>query len=127
MNFEGTFQLARANPRQIFEWIRTMSFIQVLVLGSIAGFTIFLGLPLGRLQNISTRLRSFLTMMSAGILVFLLFDIFKNIKEPIEEALQHAAGGQGDWLYAFGLLGIFVVGLAAGLLGLIAFESRFLG
>lgn len=104
-----------------------MTFIQVVVLGSIAGFTIFLGLPLGRLQNISLPLRSFLTMLSAGILVFLLFDIFKNIKEPIEEAVVQAVSGRGDTLYAVGLLGIFVVGIAVGLLGLVVFEARYLG
>lgn len=39
-----------------------MSFIQTILLGAIAGFTIYLGLPLGRIEKISDRLRAFLTM-----------------------------------------------------------------
>lgn len=103
-----------------------MNFIQVLVLGSIAGFTIYLGLPLGRIQGISAQARTFLTTLSAGILTFLLFDIFGNIKEPIEEAVKEAAAGQGNTWYALGLIGILVVGLGVGLIGLVLFESRFL-
>jgi hypothetical protein len=40
-----------------------MSFFQTILLGAIAGFTIYLGLPIGRIEKISDRVRSFLTMM----------------------------------------------------------------
>ena len=49
-----------------------MSEAQILVLGAIAGFTIFLGLPLGRLETPSARLRAALSSLAAGILIFLL-------------------------------------------------------
>ncbi len=55
-----------------------MSSIQVVSLGAIAGLTIFLGLPIGRLQTRNPRVRIFLNGLSAGILVFLLVDILEN-------------------------------------------------
>ena len=48
-----------------------MSFGETALLGALAGFTIFLGLPVGRLQLLSTRARVALAMFSVGILVFL--------------------------------------------------------
>jgi len=48
-----------------------MSTGQTLLLGAIAGFTIFLGLPLGRVQSPSIAMRAGLTTFATGILVFL--------------------------------------------------------
>jgi hypothetical protein len=45
------------------------------LLGSIAGFTIFLGLPLTRLQNVISK-NGFLNAFAIGILVFLIMDVF---------------------------------------------------
>ncbi len=99
-----------------------MSFVQTVVLGAIAGFTIYLGLPMGRIKGISEKSRSFLSMTSAGILVFLFFDIFHQITIPIETTIGQASYGQTALL-----LGIFIVGFGLGLLGLIAFEQRLMG
>ena len=46
-----------------------------ILLGAIAGCTIFLGLPFAFLKNLSQRVRGFLTAMSTGILAFLLVEI----------------------------------------------------
>jgi ZIP family zinc transporter len=98
-----------------------MSFSQTILLGAIAGFTIYLGLPLGRMKDISEKTRSFLSMLSVGILFFLFIDIFSHLSEPIEEALtQHNFAEFGL------LLAILLVGFGAGLLGLIAFERGFI-
>ncbi len=99
-----------------------MNFVQTVLLGAIAGFTIYLGLPFGRLKKISEGTRTFLSMASAGILLFLLFDIFSKLSEPIEAAI--GAGKNPAEFYI--LLGIFIVGFGIGLLGLIAFEQRFM-
>ena len=48
-----------------------MSMGEILALGAIAGFTVFLGLPLGRMRNASTRMRSLLNAGATGILLFL--------------------------------------------------------
>jgi ZIP family zinc transporter len=98
-----------------------MSFIQTVMLGAVAGFTIYLGLPLGRIKHLSDKARSFLSMTSAGILVFLFLDIFGQLSGPIEEALN--ASKFTDF---FIFLAIFIVGFGVGLLGLIFFEQRFL-
>jgi ZIP family zinc transporter len=52
-----------------------MSFAETAALGAIAGFTIFLGLPIGRAEGLSQRARVGLSMLSAGILAFLFMDV----------------------------------------------------
>ena len=99
-----------------------MGFSQTIFLGAIAGLTIYLGLPLGRIKGISDGMRSFLSMISAGILLFLLIDIFTKLSEPITTAiLQNKNYGE-----FFVLLAIFILGFGIGLLGLIAFEHQFI-
>jgi zinc transporter, ZIP family len=98
-----------------------MNFIQTVLLGAIAGFTIYLGLPIGRIKELSEKTRSFLSMISAGILVFLFLDIFGQLAEPIEKTLKESKFAE------FGIfLAIFVAGFGIGLLGLILFEQRFI-
>ena len=65
-------------------------------------------------------------MTSAGILLFLLFDIFGQISEPIEITLQAAVAGNAASEAFLLLLFIFIVGFGVGLMGLIAFEQRFI-
>ena len=48
-----------------------MSFAQTVALGALAGFTIFLGLPVGRLQLLNSRTRVALAMFSVGVLAFI--------------------------------------------------------
>jgi ZIP family zinc transporter len=103
-----------------------MNFAQTVLLGAIAGLTVYLGLPLGRIKRVSDNLRAFLTMTSVGILIFLLFDIFSHIKEPIEATLQQTLTGQIDAGEVVGLIAVFVVGFAIGLFSLVAFENRFM-
>ena len=98
-----------------------MSFIQTVLLGALAGLTIYLGLPLGRVKQLSEKTRSFLSMTSAGILIFLFFDIFGQLAEPVEAVL-----GQKDFAQFATLLVIFILGFGVGLLGLVIFEKRFI-
>lgn len=103
-----------------------MNFAQTVLLGAIAGFTIYLGLPIGRIGRVSDRARSFLTMTSVGILIFLLLDIFSHVEEPIEDALHRVLAGEAAAGHVLWLLIIFFIGLAVGLLGIVSFESRFM-
>jgi ZIP family zinc transporter len=96
-----------------------MSTNQTIVLGAIAGFTIFLGLPIGRLQMASPRGRAFLNAISAGILVFLLFDILAHATEPVEEAMTQAKDGVTAWGEFVGLSLVYVLGFGVGLVGLL--------
>jgi ZIP family zinc transporter len=51
---------------------------QLLLLGSIAGFTIFLGLPVAALQRLTPKQKGFLNALAIGILVFLIIDVFSH-------------------------------------------------
>lgn len=96
-----------------------MSFAQTTLLGFIAGATIFLSLPLGRLRNPAPRLKSFLNAASAGILLFLLFEIFHEAFEPLEQSVEGFHEGGVAWGSTFAFGGVLFGGLAAGLLSLL--------
>jgi ZIP family zinc transporter len=87
-----------------------MSTAQTLVLGAIAGFTIFLGLPVARMQSVRAETKAFLAATATGILIFLLWDVLSEAVHPVEEALESGAGGRFAWL-SFLLGGGFFVGL----------------
>jgi ZIP family zinc transporter len=94
------------------------------VLGLIAGFTIFLGLPLARIERPMPALRAFLNAFAIGVLVFLLFDILSHANETVEAALTEASDGSGTWARFAGLALLFAGGVAIGLLGLVYYERR---
>jgi ZIP family zinc transporter len=104
-----------------------MSALRVLLLGGIAGATIFLGLPVGRLRNMRTSTRALLNALAIGILVFLLWDVLSHAIEPVEHALVAASvDHNGSWLRFAGLACTFVACLGAGLLSLVYYD-RWLG
>ena len=71
-----------------------MSTAQTLILGAIAGGTIFLGLPLGRIGSASAGLRAGLTAFAAGILIFLLWDVLVHGVDPVELAVAEHHWGR---------------------------------
>src|SRR4051812_13915931 len=100
----------------------SVSLSQTLLLGLIAGATIFLGLPLGRLRTPAPGLRVLLNAMATGVLVFLLWDVLSAAWEPIDTDLSALSDGGGFApVLGYGLL--FAGGLAVGLLGLVAYET----
>ncbi|NUR99510.1 MAG: ZIP family metal transporter [Kribbellaceae bacterium] len=94
-----------------------MSSSQVAVLGAIAGFTIYLGLPIGRLRAPAPRLKAGLNAVAIGILVFLFWDVLTHAWEPIDEALagKHWGTSLGNGL-------VLAAGLGIGLLGLVYYD-----
>jgi ZIP family zinc transporter len=82
----------------------------ILLLGAIAGATIFLGLPVGRMQGLGSPMRAALSALATGILVFLLWDVLSNAVDPIDAALHAHHWGRFSWLAALGLGG-FTLGL----------------
>ena len=103
-----------------------MDYWQLLLLGSIAGFTIFLGLPVAALQHLSIKKKGFLNAFAIGILVFLIIDIFSHAWESASTAASDAFAGKApvgsallDLLAMFG-------GLAIGLLGLVWYEGKYM-
>jgi ZIP family zinc transporter len=94
-----------------------MSAPEILLLGAIAGATIFLGLPVGRMQNLSANTRAGLSALATGILVFLLWDVLSNAVSPMDSAL-HAH----DWGRFAGLSVLGIVGFTAGLMSLVYYD-----
>lgn len=94
-----------------------MSATQIALLGAIAGLTIFLGLPIGRLRNPAPRLRALLNAAAAGILLFLLWDVLAHAWEPVDAAL-----GKHDYRPAAGNGLVLATGVGTGLLGLVYFD-----
>jgi ZIP family zinc transporter len=96
---------------------------QILALGAIAGLTIFLGLPAGRLRRLPIGISALLSAVATGILLFLLWDVLSAGIEPVEAALNAAAlDGDGTWARFAGLAAIFVTCFTAGLMSLVYFD-----
>ena len=96
-----------------------MSTAQTILLGAIAGFTIFLGLPVARMRTGAARIRTLLNGLSAGILVFLLVEILAESTHVVEEAMEELADGGGSVSRFVGLATVLVAGLGVGLMGLL--------
>jgi zinc transporter, ZIP family len=103
-----------------------MSTTELLLLGAIAGLTIFLGLPVGRIRRPMPRTRAALNAGAIGILVFLLFDVLAHANEPVEAALTAAHDGTGSWARFVGMAAVFAGGVGVGLLSLVYYD-RWLG
>ncbi|MFN2616286.1 MAG: ZIP family metal transporter [Thermoleophilaceae bacterium] len=104
-----------------------MSLAETVALGALAGLTIYLGLPFGRIQLLGRRSRVALAMFSVGVLAFLFVDIFEHAFEIVEEAVQgyrHGKQGSGE---ALGFLLLLGGGFALGSAGLATIESRLRG
>ena len=65
-----------------------MSTAHILLLGAIAGATIFLGLPVARMHGLGPNARSGLSALATGILVFLFWDVMTSAVDPIESSLD---------------------------------------
>jgi ZIP family zinc transporter len=97
---------------------------RTLLLGAIAGVTILLGMPLGRMKRPAPRLRQVLNATAIGVLLFLLWDVLAGAFEPIDEALSSYHEGHGGLASATGYGLLFFAGLTLGLMTLIYYERR---
>jgi ZIP family zinc transporter len=95
---------------------------KIVLLGAIAGFTIFLGLPIGRMRRPAPRLRALLNATAIGILVFLFFDILEHAVEPIDSRLSAATDHGGSWASFGWLAAVLAAGLGVGLLSLVYYD-----
>jgi len=101
-----------------------MSFAQTVVLGALAGFTIFIGLPVGRLQLLSNRARVALAMFSVGVLAFIFVDVMSNGLSIVDDALTAFKDDRGTLTYVIWLVVLLAAGFAAGSAGLAMLERR---
>jgi ZIP family zinc transporter len=101
-----------------------LSFVETALLGALAGFTIYLGLPLGRLPGLGDRGRVALAMLAVGILAFIFVDVLQHGLAIVHDALdkwQHHGAGFGVVAGRAALLG---AGFLAGSGGLALLELR---
>ncbi len=94
-----------------------MSSGHVLLLGAIAGATILLGLPVGRMKNPSIGLKAFFAAIATGVLVFLFWDVVSGAVEPVEAALV-----ERSWSTFVGYCALLLGGFGVGFMGLIGYE-----
>jgi ZIP family zinc transporter len=99
-----------------------MGFPETVALGGIAGFTIFLGLPLGRVSRVDARLRVCLTMFSLGILAFIFMDVTKHAEGILEAAVSQFKHDTASFGHVLGLFALLAVGFTVGAAGISAAE-----
>ncbi|MGW5663170.1 ZIP family metal transporter [Streptomyces sp. NPDC003758] len=95
-----------------------MSSANITLLGAIAGFTIYLGLPIGRLRTPTPRLKAALNAVAIGILTFLVWDVLSHAWEPVDEAL-----GKHEWATVASGGATLAAGLTIGLAGLVHYDA----
>jgi ZIP family zinc transporter len=101
-----------------------VSFPETIALGALAGFTIYLGLPAGRLQLLGSRARVALAMFSVGILAFIFVDVLSSGLSIVHTALDNAKHHNGSVPYLILLVVLLAGGFLAGSSGLAAIERR---
>ncbi|MBE3556883.1 MAG: ZIP family metal transporter [Firmicutes bacterium] len=101
-----------------------MNWMALLLLGLVAGSTIFIGLSLGRFKGLSGTWRGALSMVATGILVFLFTEIILDAISPVSAALEAPETGTSLRFNFFVVL--FLVGFAIGLVGLVYVRQRFI-
>jgi ZIP family zinc transporter len=99
-----------------------VSLSETLLLGFIAGATIVLGLPVGRMKRPAPSLRLMLNALAIGILIFLIWDVITHAWEPVDTALGNLHDHTGGLAPVFGYGTLFALGLSVGLGSLVAYE-----
>jgi ZIP family zinc transporter len=95
-----------------------VSTAQTLILGAVAGFTIFVGLPMGRLRGLPASVRASMSAVATGILVFLFWDVVSHGVDPVDTRLR--AHHWGSFAGYAALLG---AGFTAGLMTLVYYDA----
>jgi zinc transporter, ZIP family len=101
-----------------------VSFTETIALGALAGFTIFLSLPFGRLTSLGSRARVGLAMFAVGVLAFLFVDVLEHAFGIVEGAVEGYKDGDSSLGHAVWLTALLGGGFALGSAGLGVFEQR---
>jgi ZIP family zinc transporter len=95
-----------------------MSTTETLVLGAVAGLTIFLGLPMARMRNLNAGVSVALNAVATGILIFLFWDVVSHGVEPVETHLE-----AHQWGSFAGYAVLLSIGFAAGMMSLVYYDG----
>jgi ZIP family zinc transporter len=101
-----------------------LSFAQTIALGALAGFTIFLGLPVGRMQLLGSRARVALAMFAVGVLSFIFVDVLSSGISILDDTLHAVKDHHQSLGYLIWLVVLMAGGFALGSAGLAMLESR---
>src|SRR5262245_27896165 len=101
-----------------------MGFGETIALGAVAGLTIFLGLPLGRIKRVDDRTRVCLAMFSVGILAFIFMDVAKHAEAILETALNHFKAHTAGFDHVLAMFSLLVLGFTVGTAGISVVERR---
>lgn len=101
-----------------------MSFTETALLGAIAGSTIYLGLPLGRVNRVDDRLRVALAMFSVGILAFIFMDVTTHGQEIVDSALSSFKDHKDSFWHVLSLFSVLAAGFTIGTAGISSIERR---
>ncbi|HET9256800.1 MAG TPA: zinc permease, partial [Pseudonocardiaceae bacterium] len=109
-----------------------VDYVQTLILGFIAGVTILLGLPVGRIRSprhsrTTPGMRVFLNSMSIGILIFIMWDVLTHAWEMISATLGKVGDSDGGMAPVIGFGTLLFAGLGVGLLTLAGYERWLAG
>jgi ZIP family zinc transporter len=94
-----------------------MSAGSIALLGALAGLTIFLGLPFGRLRSPMPKAKALLNATAIGILIFLLWDVLDHAWSKADAALS-----RHDYAIALRDGAVLIGCVGIGLLGLVYFD-----
>jgi ZIP family zinc transporter len=101
-----------------------MSFAETALLGAIAGFTIYLGLPVGRFAHVDDRVRVALAMFSVGILAFIFMDVTGHGETIIAGTLTSFKAHHTSFLHVLGEFALLAAGFTLGTAGISSVEQR---
>jgi zinc transporter, ZIP family len=99
-----------------------VSFPQTIALGALAGFTIFLGLPVGRMQLLGSRARVALAMFAVGVLAFIFVDVLSNGLSIVDATLTAVKHHHQSVGYLIWLVVLLAAGFTLGSAGLAMLE-----
>jgi ZIP family zinc transporter len=101
-----------------------MGFAETVALGAIAGFSIYIGLPLGRVRRVDDRMRVCLAMFSVGILAFIFMDVTKHGEAILETTVAQYKVHTASFGHVVGLFALLALGFTTGTAGISAIERR---
>ncbi len=101
-----------------------MSFSSTALLGAIAGATIFIGLPVGRVKGLSDRARVGLSMLATGILAFLFMDVGAEALCILQGRLDAFKDDSASLWPVIGLFALLAVGFLVGVGGIATAQKR---
>jgi ZIP family zinc transporter len=99
-----------------------LGFAETVLLGAMAGFTIYLGMPVGRVSHVDQRVRVALAMFSVGILAFIFLDVGNHAEQIVATALQRVKDGTGGIGHVLGLFALLAAAFTCGTGGIAAID-----